>query len=207
MLYYTCNFLGEPPMLFGPEYTKTMKGVVRTKSLFYELSYENQDNVIFTLKNHDMTPEDRNEATQLHGNRVKDHDGGRTYVSFPNLYRSLVPQDPTEYTFAMTVFGDWQVWETIREAPQIKPYITRLRREAEIKIKSEAIKAIAEEAKSGGRSSFTAAKLLLERGWIEKEPASKSKQKLMEKEEQEMDREAMKLLTEEAERLGLNKLN
>lgn len=193
-------------MLFGPEYTKTPKGVVRTKSLFYELSYENQDNVIFTFKNHDLTPEDRNEATQIHGPYVKEH-SGRTYVSFSNLYRSLVPQDPTEYTFAMAVFGDWQVWEVIREAPQVKPYITKLRREAEVKIKSEAIKAIAEEAKAGGRSSFTAAKLLLERGWIEKEPASKAKQKLMEKEEQEMDKEAMKLLNEEAERLGLNKLN
>ena len=61
--------------------------------------------------------------------------------------------------------------------------------------------------KSQGRSSFTAAKLLLERGWIEKEPASKSKQKLMEREEQDMDRQALQLLDEEAERLGLKRIN
>ena len=180
-------------MLFGTKYTKTIKGVVRTKSLFYELSYTDPTHVIFTLKDEDV-----------------EHNGN-TYVSIANLYRSLVPQDPTEYTFAMAVFGNWHVWEVIREAPQLKPYISRWRREAEVKIKSEAIAAIATEMKEGGRSSFTAAKLLLERGWIEKEPASRSKQKLQEKEEQDMDREAMKLLGEEAERLGLsttnNKLN
>lgn len=176
-------------MLFGFEYTKTSKGVVRTKSLFYELSYESPEHVIFTLKEEDV---ERN---------------GRTYVSLSNLYRTLVPQDPTEYTFAMTVFGNWHVWDVIRNAPQLKPYVARWRKEAEIKVKSEAIKAIAEEMKSGGRSSFTAAKLLLERGWIEKEAASKAKEKLLEKEEEEMNREALKLLNEEAERLGLSKLN
>ena len=99
------------------------------------------------------------------------------------------------------------MWEVIREAPQLKVYVTRWRREADIKIKSEAIMAIAEEMKTQGRSSFTAAKLLLERGWIEKEPASKAKQKLIDKEEQDMDRHALSLLDEEAERLGLKRIN
>ena len=85
--------------------------------------------------------------------------------------------------------------------------MTKWRKEVEIKIKSQAIKIIAEEAQSGGRSSFTAAKLLLDRGWIEKEAASKSKAKLEAKEEEEMDREAMKLLSEDAERLGLKRIN
>ena len=71
-------------MLFGTKYTKTIKGVVRTKSLFYELSYTDPTHVIFTLKDDDV-----------------EHNG-KTYISIANLYRSLVPQDPTEYTFAMT---------------------------------------------------------------------------------------------------------
>lgn len=172
-------------MLFGPEYTKTVKGVIRTKSLFYELSYADPTHVIFSLKDEDV-----------------EHNG-RTYVSIAKLYRSLVPQDPTEYTFAMVVFGNWHVWEVIREAPQLKPYITRWRREAEVKIKSEAIAAIATEMKEGGRSSFTAAKLLLERGWLEKDTASKAKQKLQEKEDEEMGKEALSLLSEDAARLGI----
>jgi len=172
-------------MLFGPEHTKTVKGVVRTKSLFYELSYGELDHVIFTLKDEDVAH------------------NGNVYVSIAKLYRSLVPQDPTEYTFAMAVFGNWHVWEVIREAPQLKPYVTRWRREAEIKIKSEAILAIATEMKEGGRSSFTAAKLLLERGWLEKDTASKAKQKLQEKEDEEMGKEALSLLSEDAARLGI----
>ena len=159
-------------MLFGTDFTKTIKGVVRTKSLFYELSYDKPDFVIFTLKDKDLEHK------------------GRTYVSISNLYRSLVPQDPTEYTFAITVFGSWYVWEVIREAPQLKVYVARWRREADIKVKSEAIMAIAEEMKTQGRSSFTAAK-----------------QKLIDKEEQDMDRHALSLLDEEAERLGLKRIN
>lgn len=172
-------------MLFGPEYTKTVKGVVRTKSLFYELSYSEPQHAIFTTKENDI---------ERHGN---------TYLSLGKLFCSLVPQDPTEYTFAMTVFGSWHVWEVIRDAPQVAPYYKRWKREAEIKVKSEAIKAIAEEAKSGGRSSFTAAKLLLERGWIEKETTSKAKQKLQQKEDDEMGKEALSLLNQDAARLGI----
>lgn len=176
-------------MLFGFDKTKTSNGIVRTKSLFYELSYADTEFVIFTLKDDDIVA------------------NGSSYTSLPKLYRSLVPQDPTEYTFAMTVFGSWSVWETIKNSPQLKPYVTKWHREAEIKIKSDAIKMIAEEARSGSRSSFTAAKLLLERGWVEKEAASKSKQKLIEKEEEEMDKAALQMLGEDAERLGLKKLN
>lgn len=176
-------------MLFDLSKTKSDNGVVRTKSLFYELSYDNTDHVLFTLKDFDV-----------------EHNG-RTYTSLPNLYRSLVPQDPTEYTFAMAVFGNWHVWDVIRNAPQLRPYVKRWRNEAEVKIKSEAIKTIAAEAQSGGRSSFTAAKLLLERGWIEKEAASKAKQKLIEKEEEELNKEALKLLSEDAERLGIKRVN
>jgi cytochrome oxidase assembly protein ShyY1 len=61
--------------------------------------------------------------------------------------------------------------------------------------------------RSGGRSSFGAAKLLLDRGWLDKEAASQAKRKLQEKEEEEMNKEALLTLNEDAERLGLNKLN
>ena len=172
-------------MLFDLSKTKTENGVVRTKSLFYELSYDNTEHVLFTLKNDDL-----------------DHNG-RTYTSLSKLYRSLAAQDPTEYTFALTVFGDWDVWDKIRNAPQLRPYVTKWRKEVEIKIKSQAIKIIAEEAQSGGRSSFSAAKLLLERGWLDKDNASQAKKKLEAKEEQEQNKQALSLLSEDAERLGI----
>lgn len=56
---------------------------------------------------------------------------------------------------------------------------------------------------SGGRSSFSAAKLLLEKGWLDKDNASQAKKKLEAKEEQEQNKQALSLLSEDAERLGI----
>ena len=176
-------------MLFGPDKTKNEMGVVRTKSLFYELSYTDTTHVIFVLKDEDQEV------------------NGKTYVSLGKLYRSLVANDPTEYTFAIAVFGYWDIWDTIRKSPQIKSHVAKWRREVEVKIKSEAIQIIAKEAKEGGRSSFTAAKLLLDRGWLEKEEAAKAKRKLAEKEEEEMNKAAIDLMGEDAARLGLKWMN
>jgi hypothetical protein len=128
---------------------------------------------------------------------------GQTFLSLQKLYISLVPNDPTEYEFAMTIFGSWDVWQDLNKSPLLKPSIARWRKEAEVKVKSEAIKAIAEEMRSGGRSSFGAAKLLLERGWLDKEAASQAKRKLIEKEEEEMDKQALSMLNEDAQRLGI----
>lgn len=176
-------------MLFGPDKTKNDRGVVRTKSLFYELSYGNTEHVIFNLKDEDQVVD------------------GKTFVSLPNLYRSLVANDPTEYTFAIAVFGYWDIWDYIRKSPPLKSHVAKWRREVEVRIKSEAIQIIAKEAKEGGRSSFTAAKLLLDRGWLEKEEASKAKAKLAAKEEEEMNKAAIDLMGEDAVRLGLKRMN
>lgn len=174
-------------MMFRLDQLKTEQGKPRTKSLFYELCQGDETNVLFTLKEID--------------HEVR----GKTYLSLRKLYLSLVPNDPTEYEFAQTVFGSWVVWEGMCRSPLLKHHIAEWRKEAEVKIRSEAIKSIAEEMRSNGRSSFGAAKLLLERGWLDKDTASKAKQKLKEAEEEKMNNEALKLLEEDAERLGLVK--
>ena len=79
--------------------------------------------------------------------------------------------------------------------------------EYEFKVKSEAIKAIAEEMKTKGRSSFSAAKLLLDKGWLDKEAATVAKTKLKAKEDEDMNKEALSLLSDDAERLGLTRAN
>jgi hypothetical protein len=61
--------------------------------------------------------------------------------------------------------------------------------------------------KSNGRSSFSAAKLLLDKGWLDKDSAAQANKKLKAKEEEEQNKEALSILSEDAERLGLNKLN
>ena len=172
-------------MMYTPEQLKGSNNKIRTKQLFYELSYMDPENALFTTKEQDI--------------EVR----GKTYVSLKQLYLSMVPNDPTEYTFALTVFGSWHIWETISKSTLVKPYIKEWRSEVEVKIKSEAIQAIALEMRTQGRSSFTAAKLLLDKGWLEKEPATAAKKKLMDKENEEQDRAALSMLSEDAERLGL----
>ena len=171
--------------MFSPRQLKNASGKFFTKSLFYELSYIQPKHSVFTLKDQDIEFE------------------GKPLVSFPKLYLALVSGDPTEYEFSQVVFGSWEHWQAIAKSPFVKPYINKLRKEVEVKVKSEAIKAIAEEMKSNGRSSFSAAKLLLEKGWLDKDTASKAKQKLAAKEQQEQDKEALALLSEDAERLGI----
>ena len=171
--------------LFTMSQLKGPNGKCRTKSLFYELSYYDTTDVIFTTKEQDIT--------------VK----GKAYVSLQQLFINMVPNDPTEYEFAMSVFGSWEVWKTISEAPQLKPFVTNWRNEVVVKVKSQAIQAIAEEMRSNGRSSFSAAKLLLDKGWLDNDTASQAKRKLQAKEQQEQDKQALSLLENDAQRLGL----
>ena len=172
-------------MMFSLDQLKAVNNKTMTKSLFFELCYSDPSKALFTLKETDL--------------EVR----GKTYLSLQKLYTGMVPNDPTEYTFALTVFGSWDVWQDICKAPPLKPFVARWRKEAEVKVKSEAIIAIAEEMRSGGRSSFGAAKLLLERGWLDKEAASQAKRKPQEKEEEDMDKQAIASLNEDAQRLGL----
>jgi hypothetical protein len=176
-------------MMFPRSAFLTEVNKVRTKSLFYETSYGNMEWVIFTLKEDDI---------EAHG---------RSLLSLRKLYMSLVPSDPTEYEFAQTVFGSWSIWETIAKSPLLRKDVAEWRREVEIKIKSQAIRSIAEEMKSGGRSSFGAAKLLLEKGWLDKDTAADAKKKLKAVEEEKQETEALKLLEDDAERLGLRRPN
>lgn len=176
-------------MLYGLDYTKAANGIIRTNSLFYELSYTDTTAVIFTLKDEDIEV------------------NGKTYVSLSSLYRSMVPHDPTEYEFSQEIFGYWDVWESIKNSTLLKPHVDRWRKEVEVKVKSAAIRAIAKEMTTEGKNSFQAAKLLLDRGWLDQETTSKAKAKLKQKEEEELNKAAMAQVSDDAERLGLKRVN
>lgn len=172
-------------MLFNETQLRTSQGKLRTRSLFWELSYFEPEHVIFTLRENDLEK------------------NGKTYTSLRKLYLSYCVSDPTEYTFAWAVFGSWDTWQQLSRSNYVKKDIESWRKEVEVKIKSEAIRSIASEMRDGGRSSFGAAKLLLERGWLDDKNASKAKEKLKAKEEEELNKEALSLLSEDAERLGI----
>lgn len=173
-------------MMFPEASFRGVTNKIRTKSLFYELCYNDPTYALFTLKENDL-----------------EANNGKTYISLHKLFVAMVPNDPTEYEFALTVFGSWDIWSRVRSSPEVKREYKKWRAEADIKIKSQAIRSIAEEMTTGGRSSFSAAKLLLEKGWLDKDSASNAKKKLEAKEQEEEDRQALRLIGDDASRLGI----
>lgn len=122
------------------------KGTWLTRGLFLETSYMDQSGVIYTLKDED--------------------DLERNLPSLYKLYMAC--EDLTEYEFAVTHLGGWEHWQLIAESAFFKPYVTKWRKELEIKIKSRALKALMDEALAGGKTGFSANKFLIEKGWVER---------------------------------------
>lgn len=133
---------------------RNASGKMYTKALFYELNLGGSE-VLFTLKH-------------------QDHKG---YVSLRKLFISLTVHDPSEVTFAETVFGDMSYWTAIQNSPSLSEYIEEWRQVADIKRKSEAFKAIIDEVQNEGRNRYSAAKFLIDEPWKPKDRASKEKQK------------------------------
>lgn len=113
------------------------------RGLFYETYVHGQEQVIYTLKDVEW----------------------KGYPSMYLLFLESVAQDPTEYTFAMTYLDGWEHWEQLQECEWFKPYLSRWRLEAELKMKSKALLRVIELANAGGKEGFQAAKYLLDNGY------------------------------------------
>ena len=99
------------------------------------------------------------------------------YIPLQPLFISLTVDDPSEATFAETVFGDIPFWESLKTCTWFKDYYEEWAYVAEVKRKSKAFKAIVQEAEDG-RSKFTAAKFLIEEPWKDKRnPKAKARSK------------------------------
>jgi len=110
-------------------------------------------------------------------------------------------KDPTEYILSDIVLGGWDHLQEMLKARNLKGYLLALRSRNAARIKSQAIRHIAEEMNTEGKSSFQAAKLLLDKGWI---PAQEKTSRTYKKKDKEEDKEALVLLKDDAKRLGLN---
>lgn len=129
----------ENDVVLRRENLRTIQGIYKTRSLFYEMVLADKDGCVYTLK-----PED--------------HEG------FPSLKRLYMEaMDPTEYTFANEYMAGWEHWIKLLECDWFTPFITQWRTELELKIKANAFKSIIDEAKdTGSRNRFLATKYLLE---------------------------------------------
>ena len=128
--------------LFKREDFLNDQGVIIGKGLFLELSYSKQDRVLFTMKE-------------------VDHRG---FASFPRLYLELTENDPTEWTLANEVFGSWAIWEKVSSMSAIKPYVEELRKQAAIRTKSKALKAVISKANDpDSKDNYAASKYLIDK--------------------------------------------
>lgn len=119
--------------------------VLRTASLFKETCRLN-DNPIISLKS----------------TRRDD------MISLRDLYIQFCVDDPSETEFAEHVFGDVGVWEQIKKANWITPYLEEYRLVTDTKRKAKAFRYLAQEVKEQGKNAYGAAKYLIEEPWKDK---------------------------------------
>jgi hypothetical protein len=130
------------------EQFKGNNGHFLTESLFWETN-KNRDNIapVFTLKS-------------------VEHKG---LPSLKQLY--LQHMDPTEYTFAMNVFGSWQHWEQLKSLSWFAPYAEEWRKELMVLLRSRAAQAALDVLSSPDAPAATkmqAARYVADSGWEEK---------------------------------------
>lgn len=124
---------------------RNIQGTRRYGSLFYEKCLADKSTAVFTLKDHD-------------------------YKGYPSLYRLYMEsEDPTEYEFAINNLDGWEHWEILCQAEWFQPFVSRWRRELEVKIRSRALANIVlEAADPKSRNTYNANKMLLEKGWLDR---------------------------------------
>ena len=133
-----------------------------------------------------MTKEDKVRSTYTL--KKWEHDGK------PSLWQKYMEiGDPTEYEFAQQCFEGWEHWQILAQSAWFQEHITAWREELQVRLQSEGLKRIKEEALDpDSRNSYSAAKLLLDRGWADKETKQRITRTAKEKIKQ-----TAKLLSEE----------
>ena len=127
-------------------------GRFRTQSLFWELRYRTDEEKyppLFTLKDYDL----------------KKPEG--IYLSLKKIYLTYDHIPNFEYEFAIDVFNSWDHWQKLANdtIPDIRDSIKSWREELDIRIKSQAIKALITASRNEDAKGFNAAKYLADKGY------------------------------------------
>jgi len=86
-------------------------------------------------------------------------------------------RDPSEYSVAMALLGDWEHWLEVRNHTLIKPHVDKWQAELAVKLQSEAIAQMKQHARLPGGTA--AAKWLAEKGYVDggvKKPVGRPKE-------------------------------
>jgi len=105
--------------------------------------------------------------------------------------------DPTEYSTAMALIGDWEHYQLVRNHPKIKPTMDKWAKELEVKLRSESIMKMVRH--SGAPNGAAAAKWLAEGAFMQRVLKNKEDKVA----EQEVRDEISERIAGDMERLGL----
>lgn len=121
-------------------------GGLYTRKLFFEMANGDTEQVLYTLKDRDWV--------------------GTSGAVYPSLYLLyLAEEDTFEFNFANKYFENYDHWLTITKTDWFEPVIARWRNELSLKIQSQALVRLREDARTTSRSAFASNRYLLERGW------------------------------------------
>ena len=168
-------------MMFEKDELIDQSNNFRTQSLFVEVGGYNEF-VLMTLTEH---PKEYN---------------GRVLPSLHTIY--MEESDLTEYAVAMRVFGSWSHWEKILQNKKILKHIEKYRTELEVKVRSEAVRALVHTASTEGSKGTTAAKYIAEKGWEKRKAGAPSKEEKAR--ELKVQTKITDEVKEDMERLGLH---
>lgn len=109
-------------------------------------------------------PNTRNEFTN-YSLKKEDHEvGDKTYLSLHKIYVEM--EDPTEYEFALSVFGDFSVWENLCNLSWFRVHHNQMKKELMLKLKARTIKNMIKDL-AEGKASYNAQKYLADAGYLE----------------------------------------
>lgn len=158
----------------------------RTQSLFLEQSWSSTspDKPIYTMKPSNLPPS------------VLYPDG---LPSFSRLYLDL--EDYTEYAPATTLLGGWEHWQLLCSSKWFLDYITPIREELEIRLKSKGQKMLLQILSGDDRNSLAAAKYFADAGFRPRKAGRPSNAQIEAETRKQV--EVQRRIAGDAKRLGL----
>lgn len=135
---------------------KSPMGKFYTDGLFYERALD-KSNVLYTMRDYDY----------------------KGHISLYRVYLEL--EDPTEWEVANRCFQGTEHWNRLLKAQWFSKYVVRLRNDLELKLKSESLKYLVDEARFGGKSQFQANRYLLDSFFSSQKELNKSGEKVTKK--------------------------
>ena len=127
--------------MFTKEQLWAGNNIPRTNSLFVETSRKG-DQPIMSLNGHN-----------------------EEFPCLRDLYVAYVVDDPSEAVFAEVVFNDIAYWLKLKESAFMPSYLKQWNEIVNIKRKQKAFKVVLSEIENDGKSSFQAAKYIIEEQW------------------------------------------